>query len=227
MPKKLPLKQIAIVLAVVAVIVLACALHLTDYLTLQYLQSSRAHFADLYAQYGLALVLAYMGIYIVVTACSLPGAAILTLAGGALFGRWVGLVAVSFASTIGATLAFLMARFLLKDWVQNKFGDKLKPINQGVAKEGAFYLFTMRLVPAFPFFVVNLVMGLTTIRPLTFFVVSQLGMLPGTFVFVNAGTELSKITSLKGILSPGLLLSFVALGLLPIAVKKLLGFLKK
>ena len=220
-------KRLAIIVALVAIFVVAKTLGVSHYLTLQFLQDSRAQFAQLYAQYGLLLVLAYVGIYVVVTAISLPGAAILTLAGGALFGRWVGTIAVSVASTTGATLAFLIARFLLKDWVQDKFGDKLKPINDGIASEGAFYLFTLRLVPAFPFFVINLAMGLTSMRALTFFWVSQLGMLPGTFVFVNAGTELAKLTSLKGILSPGLIASFVALGVLPIAIKKLLALVKK
>ena len=151
----------------------------------------------------------------------------MTLAGGAMFGFWTGFVVVSFASTIGATLACFVARFLLRDWVQNKFGEKLTAINRGIEKEGAFYLFSLRLVPIFPFFVINLVMGLTTMKLLTFYWVSQLGMLPGTMVFVNAGKELGKIESLSGILSPGVIISFAILGLFPITVKKLLYFYKK
>jgi uncharacterized membrane protein YdjX (TVP38/TMEM64 family) len=164
-----------------------------------------------------------MGTYIAVTALSLPGAAVLTLAGGGLFGLMVGTIAVSFASTIGATLACLVSRFLLREWVQSKFGDRLATINSGIEKEGAFYLFSLRLVPIFPFFVINLVMGLTRMRLSTFFWVSQIGMLAGTMVYVNAGKELAKIDSLSGIMSPGVLISFVVLGLFPITVKKILS----
>ncbi len=164
-----------------------------------------------------------MGIYIAVTALSLPGAAVLTLAGGGLFGRVVGTITVSFASTIGATLACAVSRYLLRDWVQARFGDKLAAINAGIEKEGAFYLFSLRLVPVFPFFVINLLMGLTRMRLVTFYWVSQVGMLAGTFVYVNAGRQLSRIEALSGILSPGVAVSLVALGLFPIAVKKLLA----
>jgi uncharacterized membrane protein YdjX (TVP38/TMEM64 family) len=167
-----------------------------------------------------------MVIYIAVTALSLPGAVVLTLAGGGLFGLVVGTVVVSFASTIGATLACLVSRFFLREWVQSKFGDKLTTINNGIEKEGAFYLFSLRLVPIFPFFVINLLMGLTRMRLFTFYWVSQIGMFAGTIVFVNAGKELAKIDSLAGIMSPGLIGSFVVLGLFPITVKKLLAFYK-
>ena len=160
------------------------------------------------------------------TGLSLPGAAILTLAGGAIFGLVWGVVIVSFASSIGATLAFLVSRFLLRDWVQAKFGDRLKPINDGIAKEGAFYLFALRLVPAFPFFVVNLAMGLTPIRTATYYWVSQVGMFAGTVVYVYAGTQLAQLTSLKGILSPGLLGAFVLLGLFPFVAKRVVTGLK-
>ena len=199
---------------------------LGQYLTLSYLKESQARFQEMYANNRLAVISAYMGIYIAVTALSLPGAAVLTLAGGGLFGLGVGTIVVSFASTIGASLACLVSRFLLQGWVQGKFGDKLETINQGIDREGAFYLFTLRLIPVFPFFVINLVMGLTKLPILTFFWVSQLGMLPGTIVFVNAGKELAKIDSLAGILSPGLIASFIILGLFPLAVKKLLAVYK-
>jgi len=226
MNKKL-LQRLLIVFAIIAFVVLFKILGLAHYLTLDYLKASQGKFAQLYAGHRLAVIAVYMAIYIIVTALSLPGAAVMTLAGGALFGFWVGFVAVSFASTIGATLACFVARFLLRDWVQNKFGGKLTAINKGIETEGAFYLFSLRLVPIFPFFVINLVMGLTTMRLLTFYWVSQIGMLPGTMVYVNAGKELGKIDSLAGILSPGLIISFVILGLFPIAVKKILHYYKK
>ena len=154
-------------------------------------------------------------LYVGVTALSLPGAAIMSLIAGALFGVVTGTILVSFASTIGATLAFLSSRFVLRDWVQGKFGDRLKAIDDGIARDGAFYLFTIRLIPLFPFFVVNLVMGLTRIPARTFYWVSQIGMLPATIVFVNAGTQIGAIDSTAGLLSPTLIGSFVLLGLFP------------
>jgi uncharacterized membrane protein YdjX (TVP38/TMEM64 family) len=225
MDKKL-IQRIAIVGAIIVLIVLFKVLGLGQYLTLDYLKSSQEKFAILYNNNQVAVIAVYMLIYIAVTALSLPGAAVMTLAGGAMFGFWVGFIVVSFASTIGATLACFVARFLLRDWVQNKFGDKLTAINEGIAKEGAFYLFSLRLVPIFPFFIINLVLGLTNMNLLTFYWVSQVGMLPGTMVYVNAGKELAKIDSLSGILSPGLILSFVILGIFPITVKKLLAWYK-
>ncbi len=165
-------------------------------------------------------------LYVLVTALSLPGAAVMTLAAGALFGFFTGLVLVSFASSIGATLAFLVSRYLLRDSVQGRFGERLKAINAGIAKDGAFYLFTLRLVPVFPFFLINLLMGLTPIRAGTFYWVSQVGMLAGTAVYVNAGTQLAQLESLSGILSPGLLLSFALLGIFPLLAKKILGVLQ-
>jgi uncharacterized membrane protein YdjX (TVP38/TMEM64 family) len=167
-----------------------------------------------------------MAIYILVTSLSLPGAAIMTLAAGALFGLVVGTIVVSFASTIGATLACFVSRFILRDWIQSKFGDKLRTINEGVEKEGSFYLFTLRLIPIFPFWLINLVMGLTKMPLKTFYWVSQLGMFAGTIVYVNAGKELGKIESLSGILSPMLILSFVLLGLFPLIAKKSIAFYK-
>jgi uncharacterized membrane protein YdjX (TVP38/TMEM64 family) len=194
------------------------------YLTLAFLKESHLRFADLYTANRAAVIAGYMAVYIVVTALSLPGASIMTLAGGALFGLTVGTVIVSFASSIGATLACLSSRFLLRDWVQGRFGDKLGRINQGIQEEGAYYLFSLRLVPVFPFFVINLVFGLTKMPLVTFYWVSQLGMLAGTLVYVNAGKELAQIDALAGILSPGLILSFVLLGLFPVTVKKLQGW---
>ena len=200
---------------------------LGQYLSLEYIKTSQEKFYTLYLSHRFIVIAAYMGIYIAVTALSLPGAAVLTLAGGGLFGLTVGTVAVSFASTIGATLACFVSRFLLREWVQKKFGDKLVAINDGIEKEGAFYLFSLRLVPIFPFFIINLLMGLTRMRLITFYWVSQIGMFAGTVVYVNAGKELAKIDSLSGILSPGVLVSFVVLGLFPITVKKLLALYKR
>ena len=195
---------------------------LQQYLTLAALKSRQAAFAEFYAGHRLLTIAGYMAIYILATALSLPGATVLTLAGGALFGLGIGFLAISFASSIGATLAFLAARLVLRDTVQNRFGERLRAINDGVRKEGAFYLFSLRLVPIFPFFLINLAMGLTPLRTRTFYWVSQLGMIPGTLVYVNAGTQLGKLDSLSGILSPGLLFSFALLGLLPLVSKKLL-----
>ncbi|MBL4901369.1 MAG: TVP38/TMEM64 family protein [Desulfocapsa sp.] len=220
------INKIAMLAAGGVLVAIFFTLDLQQYLTLGYLKESQARFSTLYQQSPVLVIGGYMAIYILVTALSLPGAVILTLAGGALFGLTTGLIIVSFSSSIGATLACFVARFVLRDWVQNKFGDKLNTINEGIAKEGAFYLFTLRLIPVFPFFVINLVMGLTKIPLFTFYWVSQLGMLAGTAVFVNAGKELAKIDSLSGILSPGLIGSFVILGLFPLVVKKLITFIK-
>ena len=162
-----------------------------------------------------------MAIYVIVTSLSLPGAVVMTLAGGAFFGLVTGTIVVSFASTIGATLACAVSRFLLRDWVHGKFGERIARVNEGVEREGAFYLFTLRLIPVFPFWLINLAMGVTRMRLVTFYWVSQIGMLAGTVVYVNAGKELAKIDSLKGIVSPQLLGSFAILGVFPIAAKKI------
>ncbi len=223
--KKNHSKLILIVL-IIALAIAFFAFDLGRYFTLSNLKTQQDAFAQYYARHAAATLLIYFGIYVTVTALSLPGAAVMTLAGGALLGLGVGTLVVSFASSIGATLAFLVSRFVLKDSVQKRFGDKLGAINEGVRKDGAFYLFTLRLVPVFPFFIINLVMGLTPIRALVFYVVSQLGMLPGTLVYVNAGTQLARIDSLKGILSPGLIISFVLLGIFPLMAKKIVAFIR-
>lgn len=221
------LKKMAIVAVAAVVVILFLVFDLDRYLSLTYIKDSQSHLQNLYAENPLGILLAYIAIYIAVTALSLPGAVVLTLAGGALFGLVAGTVAVSVASTAGATLACFVSRFILQKWVQEKFADKLKAINRGVEKEGAFYLFSVRLIPVFPFFVINLVMGLTKMPLRTFFWVSQLGMLPGTIVFVNAGKELGQIESAAGILSPSLLVSFVILGLFPITAKKIMQKVRK
>jgi len=216
-----------VVLVVIAALVAAFfVLDLKQYFSLDYIKAQQAAFATYVESHALAAAAAYFAIYVAVTGLSLPGAAILTLLGGAIFGLLWGVVIVSFASSIGATLAFLASRFLLRDWVQAKFSGFLKPINDGVEKEGAFYLFALRLVPAFPFFAINLAMGLTPIKTRTFYWVSQVGMLAGTIAYVYAGTQLARISSLKDILSPGLISAFAVLGLFPIVAKKVLDALK-
>ena len=194
------------------------------------LESFKASQADIVAAKDANPVLYIAGffiLYVAVTGLSIPGAAIMTLVAGALFGVVIGTIIVSFASTMGATLAFLSARFVLREWVQGKFGERLRAIDDGLEKDGAFYLFTLRLIPVFPFFVINLLMGLTRIKTRTFFWVSQLGMLPATIVFVNAGTQISRIESTSGLLSPTLIASFVALALFPWAAKAIVALVKR
>ncbi len=220
-------KKLIILLAVVAAIAAFFVFDLGRFFSLAYIKESQQKFADLYAAQPVTVISAFFAIYVAVAALSLPGAAILTLAGGAIFGLGKGLLIVSFASSIGATLAFLASRFVLGESVQAKFGQRMAEINKGVEKEGAFYLFTLRLVPLVPFFVINLLMGLTKMKTWTFYWVSQLGMLLGTAVFVNAGTQLAKIDSLKGILSPGLIGSFVLLGIFPLIAKKIVDGVKR
>jgi dihydrolipoamide dehydrogenase len=217
--------KIALVVVIAALITAYFVFDIGQYLNLDYLKARQHEFQQFYAQNRALTLGGYFLIYVAVTALSLPGAAIMTLAGGALFGFLPALIVVSFASTIGATLAFLVSRFVLRDWVQARFGERLKAVNAGIEKEGAFYLFTLRLVPLFPFFVINLVMGLSPMRTLTFFWVSQLGMLPGTAVYVNAGTQLGQIETLSGILSIELIISFALLGLFPLIARKGVDFM--
>jgi len=219
-------KKLLLIAAVVALVVLFFGFDLGRFLSLDYIKQQQSNFAALYADQPAVVIGTYFAIYVAVTALSLPGAAIMTLAGGAIFGVLVGTLIVSFASSIGATLAFLVSRYVLRDSVQSKFGNRLVEINKGIEKDGAFYLFTLRLVPLIPFFVINLVMGLTRIKTGVFYGVSQLGMLAGTVVFVNAGTQLARIDSLRGILSPGLIGSFVLLGVFPLIAKKIVEAVK-
>jgi dihydrolipoamide dehydrogenase len=218
-----------ILLAVIIVSCIAAFFYfdLQQFLTLEMLKSKQKEIIEYKEAHPGSSMLLYGLIYIAVTGLSLPGAAILTLAGGAVFGLLWGTVIVSFASSIGATLAFLAARFLFRESVKNRFGDRLTAINDGIEKDGAFYLFTLRLVPLFPFFMINLLMGLTSIKTHTFFWVSQIGMLAGTIVYVNAGTQLGKIVSLTDILSPALLASFILLGLFPLLAKAMIAYIKK
>jgi pyruvate/2-oxoglutarate dehydrogenase complex dihydrolipoamide dehydrogenase (E3) component/uncharacterized membrane protein YdjX (TVP38/TMEM64 family) len=216
-------------LAVIGLAALIAAFFFFDlgkYFSLDYIKGQQASVQAYYAANPAQAIGAFFAVYVAVTALSLPGAAIMTLLAGAVFGLLVGTVIVSFASTIGATLAFLVSRFILRDSIEAKFGDKLAAINRGIEKDGPFYLFTLRLVPAFPFFVINLVMGLTKMKTWTFFWVSQLGMFAGTVVYVFAGQKLGEITSLKGILSPGLIGAFILLGIFPLVAKKIVDGIK-
>jgi pyruvate/2-oxoglutarate dehydrogenase complex dihydrolipoamide dehydrogenase (E3) component/uncharacterized membrane protein YdjX (TVP38/TMEM64 family) len=213
--------KLLVFIVIAALIATFFALGGHHYLTREFFLAKQADIAACVEANWAQAALIYFALYVVVTGLSLPGAAIMTLAGGAIFGLLWGTVLVSFASSIGATIAFLTSRFLLRDWVQGKFGDKLKPINDGVAKEGAFYLFALRLVPAFPFFVINLVIGLTSIKTMTFYWVSQVGMFAGTIVYVYAGTQLGEFK-----IGAGLIFAFVLLGIFPLIAKKILDVLK-
>ncbi len=213
-------RRLVLPLALAALVAAFFAFDLGQYFSLDYLKSQQAALEAFRAARPVATIAAFFAVYVAVTALSLPGAAVLTLAAGALFGLGTGVLVASFASSIGATLAFLVARHVLRDTVEARFGARLEPLQRNMERDGAFYLFTLRLVPAFPFFLVNLAMGLTRLRTGTFYLVSQLGMLAGTAVFVNAGTQLARIDSLSGILSPALITSFVLLGLFPLAAKK-------
>jgi pyruvate/2-oxoglutarate dehydrogenase complex dihydrolipoamide dehydrogenase (E3) component/uncharacterized membrane protein YdjX (TVP38/TMEM64 family) len=221
------LARILVLLALAVAVALFFIFDLPAYLTLDYIKQQQGAFARFYETHAVLTLLVYFSAYVIMAALSLPGAAVMTLAGGALFGLWTGLVVVSFASTIGATIAFWAARFLLRDTLQNRFGDKLAAVNAGIAKDGAFYLFTLRLVPIFPFFLINLAMGLTPIRTGIFYLVSQVGMLPGTLVYVNAGTQLAAVASPGDILSPALLVSFALLGHFPLVAKAAVGLMQR
>ncbi len=219
--------KILLVIIIIFVIASYFFFDLGRFLTLSFIQSQLSEIQQFRAEnFGLTALL-YFTAYIVITALSIPGAVIVTLLGGAIFGVLWGTLIVSFASSIGATLAFLVSRLLLRDWVQSKFGHYLGPINRGVEKDGNFYLFSIRMVPLFPFFMVNLLMGLTPISVGSFYIVSQIGMLVGTAVYVNAGSELAKITSLSGLVSPSVILSFVLLGIFPLAAKFIVSLIQR
>jgi pyruvate/2-oxoglutarate dehydrogenase complex dihydrolipoamide dehydrogenase (E3) component/uncharacterized membrane protein YdjX (TVP38/TMEM64 family) len=212
---------------IIAVIVLVFfAFDLGQYLSLEYIKAQQDQVETLYAENQVATLLIFFIIYVIVTGISLPGAAVMSLAAGAVFGLLTGVILISFASTLGASIAFMISRYLFRESVEARFGNSLKSINAGIKRDGAFYLFALRLVPAFPFFVINLVMGLTAIKLRTFYWVSQLGMLAGTIVYINAGTQLAQIESASGIFSPGIIFSFVLLALLPFAGRKLVTILK-
>jgi uncharacterized membrane protein YdjX (TVP38/TMEM64 family) len=217
--------KVLLLSVIVILIAIFFIFDLQRYLTLDALKSQRVAIESYRSAHsGMAIIL-YFLIYVAVTGLSLPGATVLTLAGGAVFGLFWGTLVVSFASSIGATLAFLAARFLFRDAVKSRFATHLQAIDEGVNRDGGFYLFGLRLVPLFPFFMINLAMGLTAIKTSTFYWVSQVGMLAGTLVYVNAGTQLAKIESLSGILSPALVGSFALLGIFPFLAKKIVAII--
>ena len=216
-------KKLVVVLIIVAAVVAYFQLDLGTHLTFENLKARQGELQDYCLEHPLATFGVFVGVYVLMAALSLPGAAIMTIAAGMVFGLLIGILLVSIASTIGATLAFLLSRYLLRESVQRRFGTKLATINRGIEKEGAFYLFTLRLIPLFPFFVINLVFGLTPMRARTFAWVSQVGMLAGTVVYVNAGTQLAQLESPAGILSPGLIGAFVLLGIFPLVAKRVIA----
>ncbi len=221
------IKKLIILLAVIAAAIAFFVFDLGRFFSLAYIKQSQQTFSDLYNARPVFITAVFFAIYVAITALSLPGAAIMTLAAGASFGLVWGTIVVSFASTLGATCAMLISRYVLRDSIETRFGAKLAEVNKGIEKEGAFYLFTLRLLPLIPFFALNVLMGLTKMKTWTFFWVSQIGMLAGTIAYVNAGTEIAKIDSLRSILSPGLIGSFVLLGLFPLLMKKVLAIYKK
>jgi len=220
-------KKLAILAVLAALVAGYFVFDIGQFLTLEGIKALAADLAAFQQRNQIAVIAGFFLAYVAVTAASLPGAAIMTLAAGALFGLLGGTILVSFASTIGATLAFLSSRYVLRDSIEARFGERLKAINAGMERDGAFYLFSLRMIPVFPFFIVNLVMGLTRIRTLTYMWVSQLGMLLGTIVYVNAGTQLAQIDSLSGIASPGVIGSFVLLGIVPWIAKAIIGAIKR
>lgn len=220
-------KKLVLIVLVGLAVIAFFAFDLDEMLTLQALKAGQERFAGWQETSPWLVGLGFFALYVTLTSLSVPGAAVMTIAAGALFGLFWGTLIVSFASSIGATVAFLVARFLLRDSVQRRFGRRLKTIDEGIKREGALYLFTLRLVPVFPFFVINVLMGLTAIRVATFYGASQLGMLPATLVYVNAGTQLGQVETLSGILSPGILMSFALLGLFPLIAKRVLDAVKK
>ena len=214
-------------LAVVVVVIAAGYFFFGDTLTLENLAGREAELREYQNDFPLLVFGIAFLIYVGITGLSLPGATVLTLLFGWYFGSWRGLLLVSFASTTGATIAFFLSRYLFRETIQNRFGERLASFNESLKQEGAFYLFTLRLIPAVPFFVINVVMGLTPIRPRTYWWVSQLGMLPGTMVYVYAGSSVPNLSTLAeqgvgGILSPQLIVAFVLLGIFPLLVRKVM-----
>ena len=221
------MKRLLIIAALAALVAAYFFFGLGDYLTIEGIKQVAGDVGAYYERNPAQVIVGFFFVYVAVAAASLPGAAVMTLAAGALFGVLVGTIIVSFASTLGATLAFLASRYVLRDGIEARFGERLRTVNQGLERDGAFYLFTIRMIPLFPFFVVNLVMGLTRIGTWTFAWVSQIGMLLGTIVYVNAGTQLARIDSLSGIASPAVLASFALLGIAPWFAKAIIGWIKR
>lgn len=218
--------QITLLVALVVAVICFFVFGLTEYFSLSYLQEQRMRILDFYRENPVATILLFVLVYVALTGLSIPSATALTLLAGAIFDLVVGVIVVSFASVIGASIAFAFARYLFRDLVRTKFPEQLETINRGIEKDGAFYLFAIRLVPVIPYFVVNVAMSLTTLRLWTFFWVSCIGMLAATTVFVNAGSQLGQLESLSGILSPGLIASLILLGIFPLLAKRALGYLR-
>ena len=221
------MKKAVLALVLIGAIAAYFIFDLGQYLSLENFKASQADIVAAKDANPALYIAGFFLLYVAVTGLSIPGAAIMTLVAGALFGVVAGTIIVSFASTMGATLAFLSSRYVLRDWVRGKFGERLRAVDDGLEKDGTFYLFTLRLIPVFPFFVINLLMGLTRIKTGTFFWVSQFGMLPATIVFVNAGTQISRIESTAGLLSPTLIASFVALAFFPWVAKAIVAVVKR
>ena len=219
--------KIGLLIVIVLAIIAFFFYDIQQYTTLDYIKAKQQNILEYYKQNFFFVLVLFIFLYVLVTTLSLPVATFLTLVGGALFGFSSGLIIVSFASTIGATLAFLMARFLAQNYVQKNFKNQLSKINKKFKSEGSFYLFALRLVPVVPFFIINVVMGLMTIKTWTFYWVSQLGMLPGTIVYVYAGTQLAQIETFSDITSPSMLIAFALLGLFPLIAKNFIQFIRK
>ena len=219
--------KIGLLILIMLIIIAFFFYDIQQYATLDYIKAKQQNIFEYYKQNVFFVLVLFIFLYVLVTALSLPVATFLTLLGGALFGFSTGLIIVSFASTIGATLAFLMARFLAQNYVQKYYKKQLSKINKKFKSEGAFYLFALRLVPVFPFFIINVVMGLMTIKTWTFYWVSQLGMLPGTIVYVYAGTQLAQIETFSDITTPSMLIAFALLGLFPLIAKNFVQFMRK
>lgn len=225
--KKLSFVKIGLACFIFLIAVSFFYFRLDQYLNFDFIKSHSQNLIDFYKQHPIATMALFFSVYVLVSIMALPGAAILTIVSGYLFGLFLGVAIVSLASTIGATCSFLISRFLFRDWIQSRWGSKLAVINKGVQKDGNFYLLSLRLIPAFPFFLVNLLMGLTPFKVMPFALVSQLGMLPATIIYVNVGTHFSQIDSLQGILSFKIIASFLLLASFPWIVKSALLFYKK
>lgn len=227
MLEKKRFRQVLCAALLISVVALFFTFELHQAFTLERLQASQAQFAALFKEHPARVVIGYFAVYVPYVVLNLPGVVILGLAAGAMFGVGLGTLVVSIASTVGATLACMLSRYLLRDWVQTRFAGKLASVNRGIADEGHFYLFSLRLIPVIPFFVINMVMGVTRMPLAVFAWVSMLGMLPGTFVFVNAGSQLARLDSVAGLFSPGLLISFALLGIFPLVVKRVLSLFRQ
>lgn len=213
-----------LLLILLVLLILSAAFLVSPYITIEGSKSHLTNIILIYEKNPELFFIIFFLVYVLIAALSIPGAAFMTLLAGSLFGLLWGTIVVSFASTIGASIAFLIARYLLRDFIQNKYSEKLTMFNQGIEKDGEYYLFSLRLIPVFPFFLINLVMGITKLSLVKFYIVSQIAMLPATIIYVNAGKQLASIDSLSGILSPNIIFAFVLLGIFPILIKKTIEY---